>query len=234
MLLAAGGLGACSPSQTPEDFGTVPEAMAAVRPAVAPAPTSTGIRSGRRTSPSGASSGASDGGSSGARRRVTTHRATRTTPVKVPAGKIAPVVVSLPGHQGASVVPEDVSRGELTIPASVGTLGWWIGGVGLEGGTAGSMVIAGHVDSASQGLGYLAKLREVAAGERITVTGSDGSRRNYYVTGRRTYAKDRCLPEIIFSQSVQARLVLITCTGRFDSATGRYEDNLVVYAVPGS
>ena len=39
-------------------------------------------------------------------------------------------------------------------------------------------------------------------------------------------------PTEVFSRTGRARLVLITCGGSFDSATGNYEDNIVAYAEP--
>jgi len=157
--------------------------------------------------------------------------ASRAGTARVPAGRIAPVTLSLGGTRPASVVPVGDRAGHVDVPEVVSTLGWWIGGAGLEPG-AGSVVVVGHVDSAGQGTGYLAALRKVAAGEEITVHGADGSVHRYTVTGRRTYRKTQGLPGSVFDQSVQSRLVLITCTGAFDTARRRYEDNLVVYAVP--
>jgi hypothetical protein len=144
---------------------------------------------------------------------------------------VVPVALALDGRAKAPVIPEGVTKGALDIPESVSTLGWWTGGAGL-GAPSGSLVIAGHVDSAKQGRGYFADLRDVTPGQHITVEGSDKSVRNYVVTGRRNYQKSEGLPASVFDQAVQARLVLITCTGPFDTTARSYKDNLVVYAVP--
>jgi hypothetical protein len=144
---------------------------------------------------------------------------------------VVPTGLALPGRRLAPVVAEEATDGALGIPENVGTLGWWRGGAGLDV-PAGSIVIAGHIDSATQGIGYFAALRDVAPGASVTVRGSDGRTREFLVTGRRTYAKARGLPPGVFDQQVALRLVLITCTGRFDQGRRSYDDNLVVYAVP--
>jgi hypothetical protein len=42
----------------------------------------------------------------------------------------------------------------------------------------------------------------------------------------------RALPTGIWTREGSARLVLVTCGGPFDRATGRYRDTIVVTAVP--
>lgn len=121
--------------------------------------------------------------------------------------------------------------GVLDPPRQVSTVGWWRGGAAL-GEAAGSLVLVGHVDAESQGLGVLAALREVRPGQDVRVRGRDGRTVRYRITGSRTYPRDRALPASVFTPNVEARLVMITCTGAFDARTARYSDSLVVYAVP--
>jgi hypothetical protein len=128
----------------------------------------------------------------------------------------------------APVVPVGVRPdGELEIPESVRTVGWWVGGA-PAGATRGSTVLAGHIDSASQGIGAFAALRDVAVGSPVVLTDVFGATHAYRVTARRTYPK-YALPRGVFSG---APLVLITCGGPFDASAGRYRDNIVVYATP--
>ena len=47
----------------------------------------------------------------------------------------------------------------------------------------------------------------------------------------RSYRKS-ALPDGVFARSGPARLVLVTCGGPFDAATGHYLDVVVVTAVP--
>lgn len=59
-----------------------------------------------------------------------------------------------------------------------------------------------------------------------------GNVRRYRVTGRRQFPKSSLPANAVFSQDVEERLVLITCGGRFDRARRRYDDNIVIFAVP--
>ena len=45
-----------------------------------------------------------------------------------------------------------------------------------------------------------------------------------------TYGKDAFPAKQVYAPSKQAEVRLITCTGTFDSKSGHYESNLVVYA----
>jgi hypothetical protein len=152
-----------------------------------------------------------------------------------PAGRVLPVApaapdtVTLPVQKvTAPVVGMGVRRdGELEIPESVRTVGWWVGSA-PAGATRGSTVLAGHIDSKSQGVGAFAALRDVSLGSPVVLTDVFGERHAYTVSARRTYAK-YALPRSVFTA---APLVLVTCGGPFDEKAGSYRDNIVVYAVP--
>ena len=133
----------------------------------------------------------------------------------------------------AQIEPAGVTAtGALQLPADPAQVSWWVGGAS-PGDLTGSVVIAGHVDSAASGLGALARLADLVPGNLVGVQGEGGSV-TYRVTGRRQYLKSQFPAASVFAHGVAARLVLITCSGRFDRATGHYEDNTVVYAVPVS
>ncbi|MCO1599295.1 class F sortase [Micromonospora sp. RHAY321] len=120
---------------------------------------------------------------------------------------------------------------EFEVPPSVDQIGWYRYGPGLEAG-AGSVVIAGHVDSATQGRGAFFRLRELDQGDTLTATGSDGTARRYRVVAREEYAKTRIPLDRYFARDGKPRLTLITCGGPFDAKARRYRDNIVVTAVP--
>jgi hypothetical protein len=145
-----------------------------------------------------------------------------TPPVELvlPARNVrAPVVAVTTGPEGALLVPDPPS-----------TVGWWSPSA-LAGGAAGTTVLAGHVDSVAGGIGALAVLRHVAAGEEVVLSGADGRTVGYRVTARRQYAKAELPPEV-FAAAGPPRLVLITCGGAFDRRTRHYADNVVVFAEP--
>jgi hypothetical protein len=130
----------------------------------------------------------------------------------------------------AAVVPVGVSStGALEVPEDIHTVGWWAGSA-RPGASRGTVVLAGHVDSKTQGHGAFFPLERLEPGNRVTVTTARGSL-SYIVKARRSYAKP-ALPRSVFAQTAEPGLVLITCGGQFDERTGSYADNIVVYAVP--
>ncbi|WP_433285850.1 class F sortase [Micromonospora sp. CA-244673] len=120
---------------------------------------------------------------------------------------------------------------EFEVPPSVDRVGWYRYGPGLEAGT-GSVVIAGHVDSADQGKGAFFRLRELDRGDLLTAAGSDGRERRFRVVAREEYAKTRIPLDRYFARDGSPRLTLITCGGPFDAKTRHYRDNVVITAVP--
>ena len=65
----------------------------------------------------------------------------------------------------AAVEPAATVDGELKVPENVRHLGWWDGSA-FAGDPFGSTVIAGHVDSRTQGLGFFARLLRADVGDR--------------------------------------------------------------------
>ncbi|MFC0005749.1 class F sortase [Micromonospora siamensis] len=133
----------------------------------------------------------------------------------------------------ATVKPVGVNArtNEFEVPPSVDVIGWYRYGPGLEA-DAGSVVIAGHVDSADQGKGAFFRLRELDRGDTLTATGTDGKPRAYRVVAREEYVKSKIPLDKYFARDGKPRLTLITCGGPFDPATRHYRDNIVVTAVP--
>ncbi len=127
----------------------------------------------------------------------------------------------------APVVPVQVDNAALGVPDNVHTLGWWSGGR-APGDPHGTVVIDGHVDGARQGLGALAAVSRLTLGAAIEVTTTRGVL-TYQVQAIRAYSKNT-LPADVFNPRGPPRLVLITCGGTFDAATGHYRDNIVIYA----
>ncbi|MBO4241010.1 class F sortase [Pseudonocardia alni] len=145
---------------------------------------------------------------------------------------VVPAVLELPAR-GLSAPVDAVGtapNGGMVVPDRVRTVGWWAPGV-LPGGASGSAVIAGHVDSRTQGIGFLSVLPQLVAGEPVVVRDADGRTAVYRVVARREYGKHD-LPREVFRRDGDPQLVLVTCGGVFDPAAGSYESNIVVYAVP--
>lgn len=143
-----------------------------------------------------------------------------------------PVRLAIPAlNIAAGIIPVNAAGGLLGVPGSISEVGWWASG-GIPAAPTGTVVLDGHVDSAVSGLGALWPLRFARPGQLITLSLAGGRHLVYRVTGLRSYPKAN-LPAGLFSgRNGPAALAVITCDGPFDRATGHYEDNLVVYAVP--
>ncbi|BBH70623.1 class F sortase [Actinoplanes sp. OR16] len=123
------------------------------------------------------------------------------------------------------------STGDFAVPPSVDRVGWYRYGPGFAA-DAGSIVIAGHVDSAADGKGAFFRLGALENGDTITLVGAGGQEREFRVVARERYRKTAIpLPEY-FARDGATRLTLITCGGPFDARTRHYRDNVVVTATP--
>jgi hypothetical protein len=157
--------------------------------------------------------------------------ARRAPSVVVPG---APVSARLPS---GTVVPirgvSTRSDGELAVPHDVRTAGWWRGGARL-GDPFGSMLVAAHVDSATQGLGPYAELLRSRPGQRVRVASrrlvQDFEVRSLRLVPQAPLTRERS----IFSPSGPARLTLVTCAPPYVRSRGGYQNLAVVTAVPVS
>ncbi|MDG4821702.1 class F sortase [Asanoa sp. WMMD1127] len=183
-----------------------------------------------------------DEGADRARSLATSAPATRATSA-VPvtdggltrrAAPVAPATITIDAIDvSATVEPTGVDprTGDFDVPPSVDQVGWYRFGPGLDA-TAGSIVIAGHVDSADQGKGAFFRLGRLTEGDTVVVTGNDRKPREYTVVAREEYRKTRIPLDRYFARDGAPRLSLITCGGPFDERTRHYRDNIVVTAVP--
>jgi len=145
--------------------------------------------------------------------------------------RFIPTSVVLPGGARAAVEPASTVGDQLVVPENVQHVGWWDGSA-YAGDPFGSTVVAGHVDSATGGLGFFARLLQVQRGEVVTLRGGDRQQR-YRISSVRTVAQQAlATSSAAFDQSGEHRLVLITCTGRYRPERGGYDSNLVVTAEP--
>jgi LPXTG-site transpeptidase (sortase) family protein len=123
----------------------------------------------------------------------------------------------------------DPSTGELAVPADAGVVAWYE--YGPSPGEAGSAVLAGHVDWHGA-LGIFFHLRQLAAGDPVAVTMSDGSVRSFRVVDVKLVAKPALPVADLFARSGPPSLTLVTCGGSFDASTRHYRSNVVVTALP--
>lgn len=121
--------------------------------------------------------------------------------------------------------------GEMEIPPDVARAGWYAPS-GVRPGDSGTAVIAGHVDSRTQGRGAFFALEDLDVGDEIHVEDADGGVTHWQVAARTRYGKEDIPLADIFSRSGPPRLALITCGGAFDATSRSYDANVVVYAEP--
>jgi LPXTG-site transpeptidase (sortase) family protein len=139
--------------------------------------------------------------------------------------------LTLPGHATAAVFPAATVDDVLRVPEDVQHVGWWDGSA-RAGEPFGSTVIAGHVDSATEGIGFFARLLKIKKGDTVTLR-ADSHRLKYRVTSVRKVARKALATDSrAFKQTGPHRLVLITCTGNFHRDRGGYDSNLIVVAKP--
>jgi hypothetical protein len=143
-----------------------------------------------------------------------------------------PRAVTLPSGTTMSVDAAATGPdGELVIPADVNRAGWWDGSSQL-GDPFGSIVLAAHIDSFTQGLGRFAELLEVRSGDRVMLS-TRAMQQEYRVVSAELVPKAALTrSSSIYSVAGEPRLVLLTCGGAYDASSGGYQDNLVVEAVP--
>jgi hypothetical protein len=125
------------------------------------------------------------------------------------------------GNSGAS------SSDSPTVCRQPNSAGWWAGGP--RPGQVGAAVILGHVDSTT-GPAVFFRLGELEAGDEVLVDRADGTTAHFLVTSLERYHKAEFPSELVYYPTVEAELRLVTCGGPFDSSTGHYRDNVVVFA----
>jgi len=156
--------------------------------------------------------------------------------VAAPEPRRPPSLLRIPaiGVDAATVPVGLEPDGAMEIPVDVSTIGWYEPGegVGVAPGQVGTAVLAGHVDSRTQGAGAFYYLRDLAVGDEVVVEHADGTSSTWEVTEIIQYPKDELPIDEVFVWDGPPRLALITCGGEFDWTVRSYTDNIVVHAEP--
>jgi hypothetical protein len=152
--------------------------------------------------------------------------------VRTYAEVAAPVRLRIPAER----IDTDLLRlglerdGSISAPASWQRAGWYEDGP--RPGQPGPAVLVGHVDAPS-GPAVFTRLSRLRTGEAVYVDRADGSTARFVVTGQARIPKDRFPAARVYAPTLQVSLILMTCGGSFDAASGHYRDNVLVTAVPG-
>lgn len=99
-------------------------------------------------------------------------------------------------------------------------------------GQGSNIVLAGHVDFVGVGPAVFWDLWRLRVGDVVELELADGRVARYRVVGLETVEEVRAPVERIVGPTPEERLTLITCAGNYNPATGRYDQRLVVTAVP--
>jgi sortase (surface protein transpeptidase) len=198
-----------------------------VAPVTAPASASAAAAAGR--APSAAATAAMDPSAVAAAFPTPTAPIVAATQSAPPGPVASPVSLAIPriGVSTRLITLGVTASGEIQVPPVTTVAGWYTRGP--RPGATGPAIILGHVDS-TQGPGVFYRLVELRPGDRIDVRRSDGTTVTFAVTTVQSYAKDHFPTQDVYGPTPDAELRLITCGGAFDSATGHYLSNIVVYA----
>jgi sortase (surface protein transpeptidase) len=153
---------------------------------------------------------------------------TAPAPLRVVA-RSTPVTLSIPAI-GVAVAVSELGLnpdGTVQVPTDFQVPGWYR--LGPSPGQVGSAVILGHVDS-YQGPAVFFNLRSLTAGDPVDVTLADGVIVHFVVTSVAMYPKDQFPAQQVYGSHGNSQLQLVTCGGTFDSQTGHYLSNIVVYS----
>ena len=216
---ATSSTGAPVPASTGSAFASVaPGATATSGPSSPPTTSTTSTTAASPPSPAGAT------GATGP-----TARPASPTPAPVVS---APTRLAIP-RIGLVMPVEAVavaSDGQMALPATPDVAGWYRWGPAPDS-RSGATVIAGHVDTRADGVGPMAGLAGLRAGDVVEVDAGSSSHR-YRVASVTSVHKTALDLPALFDRSGPPRLHLVTCGGRYDRVARHYEDNVVVVATP--
>lgn len=117
--------------------------------------------------------------------------------------------------------------GALATPVDTDLAGWFSGGP--RPGAVGPAVIAGHV-SWNGDPSIFFRLTELEVGDTFSVGQPDGAEVTFEATRIEQHPKDEFPTVAVYANTAGPELRLITCGGEFDSSTGHFDDNIVVFA----
>jgi sortase (surface protein transpeptidase) len=144
-----------------------------------------------------------------------------------PAARPVSLTIPLIGIHTRLITLGHTPGGSLQVPATTSVAGWYTGSP--RPGAIGSAIIAGHIDS-YRGPGVFFRLSELRPGNRVYIRRADGTTIMFRVTAVQRYLKSHFPTQAVYGPTPDAELRLITCGGAFDSATGHYLSNIVIYA----
>jgi len=120
------------------------------------------------------------------------------------------------------------AQGQVDSPSKWQDTGWYDGSP--VPGDPGVSLVLGHVDSHT-GPAVFYRLHELVPGSQVLVD-RDGRELRFSVVSVANYPETALPNDRLFVTTGAPRLALLTCSGDFNRATGRYDDRLIVFADP--
>ncbi|OGZ06091.1 MAG: hypothetical protein A2845_01600 [Candidatus Lloydbacteria bacterium RIFCSPHIGHO2_01_FULL_49_22] len=121
--------------------------------------------------------------------------------------------------------------GAMEIPNNIVDVGWFTGSA--QPGEIGTAVMTGHVAQIRGGVltkpGVFMNLRELRAGDRLSVTNDRGESFTYAVRESRLYDPNSDATTVFVSADGGAHLNIITCEGTWNPGQLSYSERLVVF-----
>jgi len=152
----------------------------------------------------------------------------RAAPAVLTVARSVPVELQIPAI-GLSVPLSELglnSNHTVQVPTNFQVPGWYE--YGPSPGQMGSSVILGHVDS-YQGPAVFFQLRTLRPGDQVDVVLADGVLAHFVVRQVAMYLKADFPTQLVYGSHGYSALQLVTCGGVFDTQTGHYLSNVVVY-----
>lgn len=121
------------------------------------------------------------------------------------------------------------SRGRMDVAANTTDVSWYENGP--IPGQAGSAAMAAHVVWHGK-KGVFHRLKDLEPGDPVEITYEDGGGATFVAVARATYDKQELPLDVVFATNGPPVLTLVTCGGNFSAASGHYDSNIVIYAIP--
>lgn len=157
-------------------------------------------------------------------------------PSPQPTEQAAPVAVPVSVSIPAIGVTSDLlhlglrADGALEVPEGddFDTAAWYDGSP--RPGEVGPAVIEGHVSSSTRGPSVFFDLSRLQVGDTVEVTRQDGTVATFEVYDLQQFPKDSFPTVQVYGPTTDPELRLITCGGTITESTGRFTDNIIVFA----
>ncbi len=152
----------------------------------------------------------------------------QVTPRTLPHSEPTHLTISSVGIDANVITVGKNADGTIeTPPVLSDETGWYK--YGPTPGELGPAVIVGHVDS-YKGISVFWQLHEVQPGDEIDITRVDGKIVKFKVDALKQFDQANFPTQEVYGNIDYAGLRLITCGGTFNTDTGHYSENTVVYA----